>query len=464
MSRLSQRTSILILLLAVHGCKHYQQQPLDPAAELASLGQRSVRDFDVGHSKPGEGPVVERVSFDPTDGLDESEVIAVALTLNPDLRAKRTETGEAQALLIQAGIWPNPEVGVGWRRGIGGAGHTVDADLLWELLKPWERTARKDIAEARMDEIRAEIAAEEWKLVAETRLQRLNVLSGEQSLALLEQEVSLRERALEIVKRRRDAGDGTELDVSAAALETAEVRRDHRRAETELAAVRRELNRLLGLPPQYDLRLADSGKPLGMTVYDDLPDAELEQRLLAGRFDLRAMESAYGRAEHQLRLAVYRQYPGLKIGPSFGRESEGDNFLGLGVAIEIPFTDRNQGDIAEKESVREKARAAYVGLLHRLKASAYEARARLRRTRLEVEAQEKEVLPLIMQNQELFERAFQARELSILDWVTAQQRTLKARQSYLETLTRYQGSVIELEAATGMPLSSDVEETPKKGD
>ena len=63
------------------------------------------------------------------------------------------------------------------------------------------------------------------------------------------------------------------------------------------------------------------------------------------------------------------------------------------------------------------------------------------------------MLPLVKRNEELFESAFRAHELNVLDWVTAQERALRARQAYLDTAVRYQKSVIDLEAAAGAPLA-----------
>ncbi len=442
------------LAMGLAGCVSYEPRPLDPAVELAALGQQSLVGFVVERGRPGAETDAAPAPFDLSDGLSESELVAIALTLNPELRAKRLEVGEAQALQIAAGLWPNPQVGIGARPGIGGtAGYNLDADLLLELLRPGDRAARKDIAEARMAEAEAGILAEEWKLVAETRLQGMQVLAAEQTVALLKEETALRERALELVRRRKELGEGIELDVSAAELEVAEVRRDLRHADTELGTAYRELNRLLGLPPAYALRLTDSGRPLTITVFDELSDEDVDQRLLAGRFDLRALERAYERAEHELRLAVYRQYSRFLLGPSFGHESDGGKFFGLGLGLELPIFDRNQAELAEKLNQRERARADYVARLHALRADAYEARGRLRGARLEVEAQEAEVLPLVQRNQELFEGAFRARELNVLDWVTAQQRALRARRAYIESLVRYRNTVIQFEAATGVPLA-----------
>ena len=70
---------------------------------------------------------------------------------------------------VSAGLWPNP-VGVSWRAALGGAsGCQLHAALLFELLLPAERRARKDAALAHIDEARAGVVAAEWQLVARVR-------------------------------------------------------------------------------------------------------------------------------------------------------------------------------------------------------------------------------------------------------------------------------------------------------
>ena len=440
--------------LGVAGCAKYTPAPLDPHRELAALRDRSVSGFVVERAAPGYERTPAQFSFDPSDGLSEAEVVAVGLTLNPELRAKRLEIGEARSLLIAAGVWPNPEVGVAWRGGIAGAsGSAVEADALFELLRLGERSARKEAATARIEEVRADIVAEEYKTVAEVRSQRWAVLAAHQSVRLLEEEAGLRERARDLVRQRRKVGEGTELEISVSELELAEIRRDLRKAQGELEAQQRQLNRLLGLPPGYSLRLTEAGQPLAIMVFEDVADEELDRRLLQGRFELRAKEAAYARAEKELKLAILRQYPRLRLGPAFERDLGGDQSLGLGLSLELPLFDRNQGEIAERLAVRDRLRAEYQAVLHRLRADAFAARAALRRARLEVETQDKEILPLIQRNQALFEGAFRARELNIIDWVTAQQRAVRARREYLESLVRYGEALVQLEAATGLPLS-----------
>ena len=450
----------LILLLAALGavgCAKYQPAPLDPRLELLALRSKTVDGIIVQRIRPGEQAAPTSRTFDPSDGLDEAEVVSVALTLNPDLRAKRLEIGQAQALLISAGLWPNPEIGVGLKFGVAGAsGYNLDADALFQLLRPGERSARKAAAQARVAEVDADIVAEEFATVAEVRTQRVQVLVAEQAVKLFDEELNLRQRARDLVRRQRQLGDASELEVSTADLELAEVRRDQRKAETALGAERLELNRLLGLPPEYVLRLTESGQPLKISVFADVSDEELDQRVMSGRLELRAAEAAYRRSDQELRLAIQGQYPRIGVGPAFERELEGDSAFGPALSLELPLLNRNQAEVAAARSERDQRRAQYSALLHRLRSQAFAARAALQRARFEVETQEKEVLPLVERNQQLFEGAFGRRDVNIFDWITAQQRAVRSRREYLESLERYRAAATAFESATGMLLSNPV--------
>jgi len=444
-----RRRLALAPVLIFAGCAIYREKPLDPEAELLALGRSGLEGFVVEHVRPGGGKDASQAPFDLSDGLDEAELVAVALTANPDLKARRLAIGEARALLVSAGLWPNPEIGVGWRPGISPpTGFTADAELLLEVLKPGERSARKQVAVQRIEQERQAIAAEEWRLATQARTARLRVLFAQDAFRLLERETALREQAMDLVRRRRQIGEATELDASVAALELSQARGEMRRERADLECRRAALNRLLGLPPGHVLNIQEA-RPIRIGLYEDLPEEDLEKRLLQGRPELREMEAAYGRSEAELRLAILGQYPKLKIGPSYGKEADGGNFLGVGASLEIPLFDRNQGGIAAKEALRERARAEYTALLHRLVADAHEALRELRLAGQEVEAGEREVLPIIRAGRDLLEKALRARELNLLDWAAAQERFLRMEREHLRTLLEYQTAVVRMETVLG---------------
>ena len=431
-------------------CASYEPRPLIPGDELAALRARTLDAIKIEQRHSGEQPRGE-IAFDLSDGLDEAELVAVALTLNPGLRAKRLEIGEAEALLIGAGLWPNPEVGLAVRPGIDGAtGTGIELDALFALLRPGERNARREIALARLDVVRAQIATEELQLVAQTRKARVTILAADENARLLEGEAALREQASALLRRRKDIGEATDLDLLLVDLELFDMQRALREARSERLQARRALTELLGLPSSYEVDLTNAADGLTFVVVETPSDEELDQRILTGRFDLQAKEAQYRQAEEELRLAIARQYPNLRLGPSFEQDVEGSRALGLGVEIEIPLFDRNQGEIAEKHAARDRARAEYVSTLHAARAAAFEARAEVERARTEVELQQRDVLPLIERTETLFEGAFQARELSIFEWITARTRALQARRELLRALVRYTADVAALDAALGV--------------
>src|SRR5689334_9635332 len=156
------------------GCASYTPRPLDPAGELARLSALEPGALAIEYAQPGAAAARTPRAFDPRDGLDEAELAALALTINPALRARRAEVGEARALLVSAELLPNPDLGAFVRSGVGGSsGTAVGLDAMFALLRPDERPARRALAESEVDAVRAGIAADELHLVAQVRRARI---------------------------------------------------------------------------------------------------------------------------------------------------------------------------------------------------------------------------------------------------------------------------------------------------
>lgn len=440
-------------MLLVGGCVSYHPKPLDARAELAALDARTLPAGTLVQLRQAAAEPPDAAVFDASDGLSEAELMAVAVMLNPDLKAARASIGETEALLITAKTLPNPEVGIGFGVGLlGTEGFKLDTDLLFELLKPGEREARQAVANARIAVTRVEILAREYEIAADVRRLAFNVAVTEQAIVVLDTELALRQQATGLVRRRKDVGEANDLDISAVDLELVEVQRDRRLAQIELDQARLALNKGLGLPPSTIVTLESSGKPLDVPLVDAVQPSDLDERLLSSRLDLKAREAAYQVSEDELRLATARQFLKLRAGPLYSHDGSSENFAGVSASVEIPIFDRNQGEIAEKTAARDRARAEYTAALHRLRSDAAAALARVRAIRAEIDTQEREVLPLLERSQTLSRGAFEAREINVLDWVTAQQRALRTRRAYLETVTSYRRALLDLEALSGFPV------------
>lgn len=423
-------------LLACAGCTSYRADPLNPAAELAAFTRR-----DLTTAVQGTGS-----ASSAAQGFAEPDLVAIALRLNPDLVVSRTRRGVAEAALITAGTWPNPEFGLAIRGGSPGV--TADLDLLAVLLRPGERGARKASAEATQRETLAQIAAEEWQVVGQVRSARLDLLSAIALRQAAQDTADLSRRGANALEKRRALGDVSDLEVATIGTEAASAERSLREAIAAVASRARALNRLLGLPVDLRLPVAGSGEPLAMIDVATVVPADLGMAVLHGRLDLVAAQAAYDRTEHELRLAISKQYPALRIGPSASRDGDGTT-IGGAVSLEVPIFDRNQGGIRAAETARDEARARFQAALQHALADAGEAAAAVRTASAEVTALDTDLMPVARRALDLADRAVQARDMGVIDYLAVRRLWLDAQRARLEAVTAAHRAQIALDAALG---------------
>ena len=105
--RLHGRHGYALMLVActcLAGCAIYHPLPLD-----ARSGPRDVGDITVpAASMPT--PALRAYTFNPTDGLDVTEVAMLAVANDPQLKVERDKAGVAHAQAYAAGLLPDPQL------------------------------------------------------------------------------------------------------------------------------------------------------------------------------------------------------------------------------------------------------------------------------------------------------------------------------------------------------------------
>jgi len=177
------------MAMMVAGCESYRPEPLRPANELAVLNQRDVQSVT-----PEVRAVQESLAlpaYHPEDGLDEAELVMVALAFNPDLRDRRYAAAQLGETKIGALIHFRPEMKVSVRSAT--VGFATDSEVLYTLLVPSARAAWHEADQARILQARAEMLAAESQLVGEVRRAHLAVRLAWQRQALIDQQVERRQ-------------------------------------------------------------------------------------------------------------------------------------------------------------------------------------------------------------------------------------------------------------------------------
>jgi len=173
-----------------------------------------------------------------------------------------------------------------------------------------------------------------------------------------------------LVRRAVRDGQMTALDLAAAETASTQAHTALLDLQKQANQQRLELKRAIGLSADTPIRL-HSAIELPARL-DPPPASQLLQDLEQRRLDLVALHRGYESQEETVRAEILTQFPKLNIGVN--RQSDASNVgtIGLGVSINLPLFDRNQGTISRESATRQKLFDEYVNRV-------FEARAEIAR-------------------------------------------------------------------------------------
>lgn len=432
---------VIAAALVLAGCTTYRAEPLTPSVELRSLQTRTAITAGQSPTDASRHPGVVG-DYHPEDGLDEAELVMVALSFNPALREKRHAIARQDGLNLFGMVRFKPEMRVDIKRAT--VGLATDTDMLYTLLVPSLRQAWRDDDSARREASRAEMLAAEARVVVEVRRAHVTVLLGEERLTWAQRRVAHRGAVSDQVERDPRA---TALDRALASVAWQRSLSDARRDSGVLADARRDLSRIIGFDPAGDLRLSEVGRPLTGTMAA-LVSEDLDVKLLTGRWELRALEAAYKRAEYTYSQAVMGQYPKLKLAPAVTYDREEGTSLAFGASLRLQWPEDARERMEDEAVNRDRARALYVEQLHVLRAQAHAANARLARAVAELSALDH---THVITAQALDEAAARhaAGEFSLSLYLGLVERCEGLERAWFDAVQDYRFAAIDLDHAVG---------------
>jgi len=165
------------------------------------------------------------------------------------------------------------------------------------------------------------------------------------------------------LQQRFDTGEIARPELTAAQIALNIMQLDLGNARSKKSDARSRLAVALGLSEaaldgkelHFDF---STGNALALTLGD------ARRVALRSRADILAALADYAAAEADLRLEIARQYPDLHFGPGYAWNSgnAGDNQWSLGLTLDLPILDQNQGPIAEAEARRRLSAAKFIEL------------------------------------------------------------------------------------------------------
>jgi cobalt-zinc-cadmium efflux system outer membrane protein len=386
--------------------------------------------------------------------LNLQQTVQTAVDRNLELKAKKEELGIAEGRLIRANllIQFNPEiegdisnrrlenVSDGLNRNVPQGGVTFSQEF--EIAG--QPQYRREAANRNLEKVKLEIADFERVLrfrIAEIFLKLANV---REKIRQAEHIVDLRNRLYEASKTRLALGDIPEVQLTTAEFEL-------NRSKSDLITLQREYEELLSRlkselvldpdePVELDSRLLRQPFPFSL---DDLLKA------VERRTDVAAFDQERKVAESEELLTRAERIPNVKIGAFYERDDK-DNIVGGKITIPIPFFDRRQGEIRQALARKSIANINYTNLRQAAVKALRAAYERFKLSEKELALYPDEAMKRFEQNLELYQKAYQEKQIELSEAILFQNQVLEARLKFIDALTNYNFSLAELRFQAGI--------------
>jgi len=345
--------AVIFLVGAFAGCTQYHAAPLKLSAGADEFAARRLTEVQL------RGEIVllmpQAAAAWPPQEWDRAELLAVALTQNPQLAVARAQVEAASSHEITAAEAPNPDLILQseyarhdshpWLYGL---------SLNW-LLRSSERR-RLDVDIARLDTggARLQLMDRAWAVRSTLAAALSDWESGRRRLSLLARLAAAQDRLLAVEKQRVQAGEDAPSEILSSQQARIQIERQEAQLREAVDADQAAAAKALGLPPQaldgVTFVWPDWGEP---PPVDEETRRETRERALLSRADLAQAIGEYAAAEAKLQLSLARQYPQFVLSPGYYWD-HGIAKFPFDVGFTLPL-NRNKGEIAEAHAGRELA-------------------------------------------------------------------------------------------------------------
>jgi cobalt-zinc-cadmium efflux system outer membrane protein len=395
----------------------------------------------------------------PAGVLRLPQAQALALMQNPDLAAFAWEVRAGEARTLQAGLPPNPEMGVevenvagsGDFQGVDGAEVTVGLSQVIELAG--KRRKRTHVAALERDLAAWDYETARLDVLTQVAQAFADVLRVQERLAVDADLVRLAEQIYRIVAERVKAGKVSPLEATRARVALATSRIARQRVQRELTAAKERLAATWGGTRATFERVTGD-----LETLNPIPSAAVVAQRIVQNPDIARWATAMARRQAAVTLAEANRTPDPTLGAGvryFNNVDEADaHALLLAVSVPLPVFDRNQGNILEARYQLARTEVERRAAAVRVQTALAETHAALSEAFSEASTLRDEVLPGAQQAFDAAREGYRQGKFQFLEVLDAQRTLFEARGQYVEALSTYHKAVAALERLIGEPLSA----------
>ena len=359
-------TNILALFLSglLAGCVTYSPKPI-------SL-ERVTVDFD---ARSLDNPALKKflemnrsqaLPAWPLKSWEFETLTLAAFFYHPGLEVARAQWAVARGGVMTAGGRPNPTVSATPGYNFSAASGVspwipgVNVDLPIETAgKRGHRLAR---AHQLSEAARLNVSAAAWQVRGVLRASLVNHVSAVRRLFLLQQQLTTQQQAFRLLEQRVAVGALAMGEIQSVRIALEKTRLEMNEAQRQGTESRHRLAEAAGVPVNA-LAGVELRAPAPLDV--GLTSAQARQHALSTRADIAAALVEYEAAQTALQSEIAKQYPDVHLGTGY-QWDQGESKWNLGLTVEIPVLNRNQGPVAEAGARRTEAGARLLAIQARV--------------------------------------------------------------------------------------------------
>lgn len=351
-----------LVLGMLTGCARFESRPLSPNQTVAALENRSLEDPQLRvfletnrHSALPDWPL---------RNWDFETLTLAAFYLQPSLEVARAQWQVAEAAVQTAGGRPNPVLSLD-------PGYTLNPG---SGVSPWIPLTAVDIpietagkrgyriaqAQHLATAARLKLASVAWQVRSDLRSGLLDCTAAQRRAELLRTQLQAQRQVISLLEQRVQAGATSRNALTPQRIALAKAEADLADATRQFAESRVRIAQAIGVPVKA-IQGLELSFPVSGETKPELTSTEARQQALLGRPDILAALAEYAASESALQLEIAKQYPDVHLNPSY-QYDQGEHKWSLGVAVELPVLNQNQGPIAEARARRVEAGARFVEL------------------------------------------------------------------------------------------------------
>jgi outer membrane protein, heavy metal efflux system len=397
---------------------------------------------------PSSPPVVTR--------LTKEQAVTLALERNRTLRAQRLTVDQSRANEITAGLKPNPvftssnadfPVFTPSQLTLSNLANnqTFTESLSYLLERGGKRDRRLQAARDATELTARTVDDAERQVRFEVGQAFVSILLAKATLEFARQDLADFSEVVELNRRRVTSGDLSEGDFLKIELQKLQFEQDVSAAEVAMVQARAALRQLVG----YDT-VAEDFDVVGQLAHRATAVSleALEREALTARPDLRAAEVNTKLAGSTVALARANRARDLTLETEYDRNGP-VNGVGVGMAIEIPVHDRNQGEIARSQFALAQARESESAARFAVLTDVVNAHAAFSTNEKVVSLYESGYREQARQSREISRYAYAKGATGLLDLLDAE-RTYRATEiAYRQALAAWMTSAEQVNFAVG---------------